>query len=109
MALNQSLYDGLLVLRFFLEGDPHTAYSLKEVHAKSCPELDYSKMRRLLQTLENADMVEQTTNKKWRISRNLLELPYRQFRRIQQQYSELRGSFDELQRLISGGSPGTSP
>ena len=102
MAINQSLFDGLTVLRFFLEGDPHAAHSVNDVRLQSCPELNYSKVLRLLETLEATQMVERTADKKWRISRELLELPYRQFRRLQQQYSTLRSNFDELQGLING-------
>ncbi|MFQ5627886.1 MAG: hypothetical protein ACE5I1_03930 [bacterium] len=96
----QSLYDGLVVLKRFLEElQPYQAYSMSELNVVFG--IEYGKLNRILKTLQKAGFLDtDSTGKKIRISQDLLSVPYKHLAMIYERTQEIKQQFQTFEQLI---------
>lgn len=93
--LNQSLFDGLTVLRKFMADlSPFTWYTLQDVQESLGPEWDYQKVNRIVKTLHAGGFVDvDNTGRRYQLSREMITLSYQYLTAVKREHERLKTDF----------------
>jgi DNA-binding IclR family transcriptional regulator len=101
--INQSLMDGLHVLRAFMADlSPFVWYSLAELQDALGQDYDYQKVNRIVKTLRAAGFVDiDSTGKRYQLGRDVLMLINNYHQSIERDFDLLEQDFKKFRNRLS--------